>query len=403
VILPIYNQPIGVVERQKEYVHKFNQELRLQSNPGSTLFGHGFDWLVGLYYTDEKTLLSQPIDALDPASPATVLQPALGAASVPADYKEKAGFADFTYHFTQWFDLEAGLRYTRIEQDQTTTVFCCVLFGPGQTFDRFETSENKTTYSVAPRFHITPDTMVYARYATGYRAGGPNLPTPPVPNPPPFGADNTRNYELGIKSDVFDHRFSYDIAVFDIDWTDVQILTLVNTPTGQIGVNGNAGTARNYGVEWNFEWRPVSGLTLGLLGAYINAKVTTDAPLLGASDGDKLPYVPDVTATLNANYTWHAFGSYNAFFGGAWSYVGQQYTNFSTSSALEAHTKLPSYDVLRISTGVDNARYSFEFYAENLANSRGKTDYSNTGGVNQTGLANFIQPRTIGVQVGAKF
>ena len=404
VFLPVYNQPIGVVERQKEYVHKFNQELRLQSNPGSTLFDHGFDWLVGFYYTDEKTILDQPIDARDLASPATVLQPALGGGSIPADYKEKSGFADFTYHFTQSFDLEAGLRYTRTDQTQATTTFCCVLYGPTDTtFPQLDTSENKTTYSVAPRFHITPDTMVYARYSTGYRAGGPNLPTPTLPNPPPLGPDNTRNYELGVKSDLFDHRFSFDVAVFDIDWTSVQILTLVSTSTGQVGINGNAGTARNKGVEWNFSWRPVSGLSLGLLGAYIDAKITEDAPLLGAMNGDKLPHVPDVTATANASYTWHAFSSYNAFLTGAWSYVGQQYTDFSISRAIEQHAKLPSYDVLRVSTGVDNGRFSLEFYGENLANSRGKTEYSNSGGVNQTGLATFIQPRTIGVQLGAKF
>ena len=47
--------------------------------------------------------------------------------------------------------------------------------------------------------------------------------------------------------------------------------------------------------------------------------------------------------------------------------------------------------------------YSFELYGENVGNSHGITDYQNNGGVNQRGLANFLQPRTIGVQLGVKF
>ena len=72
----IYGQPTLIVGDQVEFVHKFNQELRLTSDPGNTLFGHGFDWQVGGFFTHESTTLTQPYNALDASDPSTVLTPA---------------------------------------------------------------------------------------------------------------------------------------------------------------------------------------------------------------------------------------------------------------------------------------------------------------------------------------
>jgi hypothetical protein len=58
---------------------------------------------------------------------------------------------------------------------------------------------------------------------------------------------------------------------------------------------------------------------------------------------------------------------------------------------------------LQLHLGVDNGHYNAELYGNNLTNAGGITDYANSGGANQTGLASFIQPRTIGIEVGAKF
>jgi outer membrane receptor protein involved in Fe transport len=52
---------------------------------------------------------------------------------------------------------------------------------------------------------------------------------------------------------------------------------------------------------------------------------------------------------------------------------------------------------------LDNGHYNAELYGNNLNNSKGITDYNNSGGANQTGLVAFIQPRTIGIEVGYKF
>ena len=400
----VYGQAIVIQADQLEYVHKFNEELRLTSNPGAGLFGNTLDWQVGGFFTRETTLLQQPYDARSASDVTTILAPALGGASVPAEYKETAFFADATYHFSSAFDVELGGRNTSTKQTQTTTFQCCVLYGAGATFAPIDSSESARTWSVAPRWHVTPDTLVYARVATGFRPGGPNIPTPTLPTPPSFMSDSTRNYEIGLRTDLLGKRISVDIAVFDIKWQDVQILGIVQTPTGPVGINGNSGKAESKGVEWNLTWRPLDGLSLAVLGAYTDAALKSDAPGLGALSGDKLPYVPDVSNTVNLDYNWQAFGSYSAFAGASWTYTGTRYSAFSPSvSVIEPHVKLPTYNTLRLQTGVDNGHYSAQLYGNNLTNARGITEYANQGGANQTGLATFIQPRTIGVQFGAKF
>ncbi|HEX3397815.1 MAG TPA: TonB-dependent receptor [Steroidobacteraceae bacterium] len=401
----VYGQPVVFGTSQIEYVHKLNQELRLSSDPGNTLFGHGFDWQIGGFYTRELTTLTQPFEALSASDPSTVLAPPVGGAIVPGDYKETSYFADITYHFNTAFDLELGGRGTDVKQHSQVTTLCCVLYGPvTTTFPTQFSSQTNTTWSVAPRWHITQDTLAYVRVATGFRPGGPNLPVPALPNPPVFKSDSTKNYEIGLRTDLFDKTLSVDMAVFYIDWKDVQIVGIVNTPTGPVGIDGNSGSAKSKGVEWNFAWRPVSGLTLALLGSYTDAYLTSDALALGAHTGDKLPYVPNVSATLNADYRWPAFGSYSAYVGASESYTGTRYTAFSPSvTIINPHVKLPVYNTLQLRVGVDNDRYSAQLYGNNITNSRGIQDYSSEGGANETGTASFIQPRTIGIELGVKF
>jgi outer membrane receptor protein involved in Fe transport len=95
---------------------------------------------------------------------------------------------------------------------------------------------------------------------------------------------------------------------------------------------------------------------------------------------------------------------YAGFVGSSWTYTGTRYTDFSSSvSTVESHVKLPEYNTLQAQAGLDNGHYNIELFGNNLTNARGITEYGNSGGANQTGLAAFIQPRTIGIELGVKF
>lgn len=408
---PVWGQPtIALRDRQIESVNKTNQEFRLTSEPGTQLFGHQMDWLAGAFVTREDVTFNQLFDALAiPASgaPSTVLQPGAGGGILPSRYEEWAVFGQVDYYLTPKIDVAVGARTSGNQETSQVTLTCCVLEGPDETLPLLKSHESSTTWSVAPRWRITSDTLLYGRVATGYRPGGPNLliPGAPADFPDTYHSDTTINYELGVRSSLLNHTVNIDLAAYYIDWSQIQILSnFVSQTTGQtFTVTGNAGNATSQGVEWNLGWTPVHGLTLGLIGAYTEAHLTTNAPGLGANSGDDLPYVPRWSNTLNADYQWSAFGDYRAFVGGTWVFTGTRYNDFSSVPTGDPHVKLPSYDTLGLHTGLKNGRYTLELYGKNLTDSRGIAFYSGGNGYNNTGMASLITPRTIGLRLAADF
>ena len=113
--------------------------------------------------------------------------------------------------------------------------------------------------------------MVYARIASGYRAGGPNLTLSPG-IPAAFKPDQTKNYEIGAKVDLFHDRLSLDSSLYYIDWKDIQI-TETNPQTG-LGYTGNGSEARSQGFELSVDSKPMPGLTLSAWITLADAEIT---------------------------------------------------------------------------------------------------------------------------------
>ena len=308
---------------------KFTQEVRLASQSDQTL-----EWLAGFYYTHETSGLQQDLVLTPNGVP-------LGSLTINSGYAEIAGFANLTYHFSRAFDVGVGGRWARNSQHARE-------FGLASA--NGDSSESVFTWSVAPRWHLDENTMIYARIAKGYQPGGPNIlpPSPPPSVPATFKSDTLINYELGFKGTLDDGRVSLDADAFYIKWDSIQLLTVV----GGFAVNGNGGTAESKGFEWNLSWMPLDGLDLRLGGAYVDARLTadTDPLLLGAKSGDPLPYVPKWSVSLDGDYRFQPVGAVTPFVGASWRYTGERYSGFDVSFG---QTRLPSYNAFDLRAGVD--------------------------------------------------
>ena len=374
---------------------KFTQEIRLTSQPSDHL-----DWQVGGYYTHEDASLVQNLNAT--AVPGGAYLGNIIFVDLESTYKEVAAFGDVTFHIGPQFDVQLGGRWSKNDQvaDQTTG------FNPGfgipVSVDHGTSSGNVWTYSLAPSLHVTPNTMAYARLATGYRPGGPNAlpPNAPPSVPRQYNSDTTTNVELGIRSTQLDGSLSLDVAFFHVDWKDIQLLTQVLN----FGINANGGGAHSQGVEWTFGYIPVHGLTLQWTGAYTDATLTTAAPALNANVGDPLPYAPQWTTNLDGQYQWAAFADYQGFFGANLSYVDGRSSDFSSSATTPAGQKnLPSYDTWGLRLGFENARYRLSLYGKNLSDARGITNFIAASANAPYSSVTVIQPRTWGLSLSAKF
>ena len=132
-----------------------------------------------------------------------------------------------------------------------------------QTYHRFN-----PTATIA--YDINPAVHVYAKYATGYRAGGASSRTT---NYQGFGPEDVKSYELGLKSDFLDHRVRLNLAgyIMDRKGSQVDISTLQPTATGTFNnlVTINApGVTKIRGIEADLTVQPAAGLTLSASYAY---------------------------------------------------------------------------------------------------------------------------------------
>ncbi len=376
-------------------LQKFTQEVRL-----SSLNKDHLEWQVGGYYTHESASLLQNLNAT--ANPGGAYLGNIIYVDLESTYKEVAAFADVTYHFGPQFDVQLGGRWSKNDQDADQTTGYNPLFGIPVSVDHGTSSESVWTYSLAPSWHFTTDTMAYARLATGYRPGGPNAlpPNAPPSVPHQYQSDSTTNVELGLRTTQLDGSLSIDVALFHVDWKDIQLLTQV----AGFGINANGGKARSQGLEWTFGYVPVHGLTFQWTGAYTNAELTSPAPDLNANTGDPLPYAPKWTTALDGQYEWAAFADYKGYFGANWSYVDGRSSDFASSATTPAGQKdLPSYNTWGVRVGFDNARYRFSIYGKNLSDARGITNFLAASPSAPYSEVSVIQPRTWGLSISAMF
>jgi iron complex outermembrane recepter protein len=379
---------------------KFSQELRLAMPLSSRV-----DWLFGLYYTHEHTTPIGGFVLVDPVTFQQVSQAELQ--RIDQTYSEYAAFTDFTIKITDQFDVQLGGREGHNSQTYniTTTGPLVSIFFPGQTSPviapEADSHDNSFTYLVTPRFKFSPDFMVYARLASGYRPGGPN-DTQDASIPRSFAPDKTQNYELGSKADFLDRRLSLDASLYYIRWQNIQ-LSLSDPATG-IGYTGNGSRAKSDGIELSVTAKPLIGMMVSSWVVWNNAELTQALPpgfpgiaAVGAS-GDRLPYSSRFSGNVSVDQEYPLWHGANGFVGGTMSYVGDREGEFATAPQRQTY---PGFAKTDLRAGIKYDSWTARLFATNLADRRGIL----AGGL---GTAypyafNLIQPRTIGFNVTRNF
>lgn len=386
---------LGIQYAQGTTTRRVSQELRLRANA----FDEKLDYEGGLYYTKEEN--TNRIPGFRPFSTTTGRDyplPDIVKASIDSSYKEYSLFANATYAITPQFDVLAGIRHGKDDQVYAQN-YSGLLVGPTPVIFDSGSSKNKTTYLLSGRYKPSSTDALYARVATGFRPGGPNAvpPTAAALAPLTFQPDTLTSYEVGYKSVIDGGRLSVEAALFSTDWKDIQI------QTSAAGFNFlvNGGTARSRGAELALSWFPVQGLSLrGALG-YTEAELTADAPAAGGLDGDRLPFVPKMTASLGANYRWAVGAGWTGYAGGTVNHTGERRSDFSQRAAKD----VPSYTTLNLNAGIENGNWRLALYGKNLGNSDGIT-FLKSQSLSPAGSpfgAAVIAPRTIGADLSYRF
>lgn len=395
---------------------QLSQELRLVSPREDR-----YDWVAGLYYfsSDMSTarraifgedLYNLLIPALAPFSAA--LQ---GSVTIPNDVTVDswAAYIHGNYRFSDRWELTAGLRYTdeskdinwrqqNFPADPATAAALEAVTGlpltqaPGFAFGGFNydpvvdsRSENDWSPTVGLNWFVGADTMIFGKYASGFKSGGYNADfmTDGLANFE-YEDESVDSWELGIKSTMLDGTLRINATAFMMEFEDFQVFQFLDNSRGTTSVQlTNAGKATSQGVELETAWLPTDRLEFAFnvtaLDATYDVFVNPD-PNRPDFTGNKLAYAPDWKTYFSAQYL-QPLGDHGSLrFFADYSWVDDQYSDPSNAPLY----LIESYSLIgaRVSWMPVSEQWELALWGRNLADE----EYNR---INDT---NFLQfPRTI--------
>jgi iron complex outermembrane receptor protein len=371
----------------REEDNTVSQEVRLAGDASKV------HWIGGLYYyrgrvTDDWVL------AAGPAYPSPIL---LGNATDASTITTNsyAVFGQGGYDFTDRLNLTVGGRYSvdKKSDDRTVASFLSKPFTvkPDAKWSSFDPSASLN-------YKFTPDALVYASYRQGYKSGGFQtlLPKTPLIASTPFLPEHVKSYEVGAKTEWFDHRLLADIAVFRSDITDQQISRVITATNISID---NAGATRTNGVDLTLTAKPMRALTVDTSMTFQHARFEQYQNGSISYAGNTQLRSPDFTGSAGAEYTIDLPGGADLSLRAEYTYAAQQFFD-------AANTKVQGY--YQPGYGLTNARitytpaqgdWSVALWGKNL----GDTYYYRNIAVGTSGIATPGDPLTCGVSATIKF
>ena len=272
---------------------QFSQELQAV---GTALDGR-LDYVAGLYYFDEQgsesTVGSLYYDAL---APFVFFNDTSKTFSI--DNTSKAIYGQATYTLPVLDDrlrMTLGGRYTEDDKDVHKTVHNGRPADmPGQkSWDHFSPAGTID-------FQATEDVNLYLRVAEAYNAGVFNVRSSAVSFATPADEETVVSYELGAKTEWFDHRLRLNTAVFYSEFEDMQSMVYVAGESTAL----NVGSTDIWGVEIELLASPIEGLMLGLNYGYLDYEINEFAyGGIDVADSAALPYMPESTASGFVEYS----------------------------------------------------------------------------------------------------
>lgn len=387
--------------REDQDERTFNQELRLVSSGDGPL-----SWILGGFYNELKVNAESReftpgySEYLGGGRPDNLEYFSVNR----TDLTEQAIFGEIGYEFTDRWQVTVGARFYDYDLDTQDAVdfplFNSVFGGAGPDeinldFQQGGQSDSGNLFKFNTSYRFSDEVLGYFTISEGYRIGNSNGVAPcPDPLPPnqiacalpdelQFFPDKTTNYEIGLRTQLFDRRLTLNGAVYYIDWEDPQLAGTTENAALPITLNGKG--AESKGVEVNFNALLTDFLSLRGSFAYTRAELTEDAPDLlntilppGFSPridvdglaGDRLPGSPEKQANLFASYLMELSGDRYLTFNYGVSAIGDVLTR--TGGRADGET-LPGFAVHNASLVLDGYNWSVTLYAENLLDKFART------------------------------
>ncbi|MDT9600113.1 TonB-dependent receptor [Sphingosinicella rhizophila] len=383
----------------------WSQEVRLTGSSSN------FDWLAGGYYFEQKIDQFRSRD-VGPGVPFVPLY-------IRESFFEKrdgyAAFGQVSYRPLPPLELTVGGRYSK---ENVRTGGDRVLNVADASINAFQKDGEADFSNFSPMasisYDINDDILVYATYSAGWKAGGINR-FPSRPNAIlPYDAETSQNYELGLKTKLFDNRVRANFAVFNIDIEDQQLLNVVPDPNGSTPVTtiANAAKSRSRGFEADIEARLLDNLRIRGSYGYVDAKfrefIQVGTGVTKDRSGEPFEFTPRHNASASATYTANLSPSAGLEFLVNYRYIsGYRVSDVNLTAPLGAQLRVPGYDRLdaRVTLALDSG-FRLSAFVNNIFDSFDYTNISRGQYDQQSNPARYVvvlPPRQFGLSAAYSF
>lgn len=347
--------PLNLLNVQApESYHQFSEELRAASPTDQTL-----QYLGGVYFHTDHLSFSHSnsyfflTPTLEAAPAFASLAPYLPLGQeIHFSQPEKtySMFGSATWSATDTLTLGAGLRASWVKESYDWNLFygtasetyggivplpssqaaaLAQKFANGAALGVANTlSGSRDDHALMPsariQYSVDPTAMAYFTYGRGFKAGGFNgADTTGIAANLPFAAEHVDAYEIGLKSEWFNHKVQFNLDFFRSDYTDLQVATNVGGASGAIeSLVRNAASSRSQGAELEAKWLIGRDVRISTTMTYDNARYvsypnvspTQLQQFLGQTSQDlsgrPTEFAPEWTEIVTGSYTLHLPAEY---------------------------------------------------------------------------------------------
>ena len=342
--------------------------------------------------------------------------------------ESRAIYGQFTYNLDQVFSITGGLRWTDDTQGIKLIKFNAFGASPTKPFppgaflannlysaDFYNLSPMGTLQATAPNSmldgSIFDQAMAYFTVSKGFKAGGFNgNGNQTTGNVNEFKPEDVLSYELGTKWAAFDRRFEGALALYYMDYSNIQVPGIVFFDGAPQSVVNNAAVGYVDGIEFEGHALLTSSLRLDVTWTVTNAHYT------------KFPYLDPTTGTIIDRsqepfafvYPWNgSIALENQFeLGDGLALtphvevdpMGSRYTTTSPFAPARQASRQGSLTLVNADVRLDIGPSLFlDVYGQNLTNEKyinNSLDFTSYFG---TVLKYYAEPRTIGIRLQKQF
>ena len=257
----------------------------------------------------------------------------------------------------------------------------------------------KFSWKASGEYDIGPNSLAYATVSTGYKAGGVGDPAL-VGEARFFKPETDLNYELGVRTRLFNDRLSLNLTGFWTNYKNLQI-SFVSPSDPSQQIFKNAGRSRSRGLEFEYALAitphdRIDGFATYLDATFLDfpsADPLTNVPQNFA--GNQMSGAPKYSARINYSHVFDLGDSGTITPTAQFYYQADTFQSFANTIA----TRVPSYTrsdfIIRYETVTKS--YFVEAFVNNIEN---RSILTSQIPLQNTEIGYYSPPRTFGVRVG---